>query len=239
MQLTHLCFANDLLVLCHGDSDYVGVVKKSVDKFSKVSGLHPNMSKSTIFFGSLNESERTRILSIMSFAMEKLPMKYLGVPLLAQRLTVTDCKILVDKAKVAWKLVCRPKDKGGLGIKPLHEWNKGWKNLMNIRDSVKDKMIQVWGNGKGTSMWYDKWHSQGPLCEVISKRARYEAGILENFNVSDMIEDENYKWPINWNKKFPSISNMHVPILQDNVHDKIVWINKNRQHKQYITNMVW
>ncbi|GJX74986.1 hypothetical protein Tco_0313581 [Tanacetum coccineum] len=86
-------------LLCHGESDYVGVVKKSVDEFSKVSSLYPNMSKSTIFFGSLNESKITRILSIMPFAMEKLPMKYLGVPLLAQRLTVTDCKILVDKVK--------------------------------------------------------------------------------------------------------------------------------------------
>ncbi|GJU91627.1 hypothetical protein Tco_1304050 [Tanacetum coccineum] len=28
------------------------------------------------------------------------------------------------KAKIAWKVVCRPKDQGGLGIKPLREWNE-------------------------------------------------------------------------------------------------------------------
>ncbi|GKE50292.1 RNA-directed DNA polymerase, eukaryota, reverse transcriptase zinc-binding domain protein, partial [Tanacetum coccineum] len=36
----------------------------------------------------LNEGERARILSIMPFAMGKLPRKYLGVPLLAQRLSL-------------------------------------------------------------------------------------------------------------------------------------------------------
>ncbi|GJT78740.1 RNA-directed DNA polymerase, eukaryota, reverse transcriptase zinc-binding domain protein [Tanacetum coccineum] len=63
MMLTHLCFVGDLLVLCHGDSGYVEVVKKSLDDFSLVSGLHPNMNKSTIFFRILNEGERARILN--------------------------------------------------------------------------------------------------------------------------------------------------------------------------------
>ncbi|GJW05941.1 probable L-type lectin-domain containing receptor kinase S.7 [Tanacetum coccineum] len=73
-------------MLCHGDSG--SVIKKSLKEFSQVYGLHPNMSKSTIFFDSLNEGERARILSIMPFAMGKLPRKYLGVPLLAQRLSL-------------------------------------------------------------------------------------------------------------------------------------------------------
>ncbi|GKA13247.1 hypothetical protein Tco_0692893 [Tanacetum coccineum] len=131
----------------------------------------------------------------------KLPMKYLGVPLLAKCLRIFDCKQLVDKvkdrigdwknrflsyagrlqlissvlaslhtywdsvylipkavvneidkamkaflwshgggnkgrAKVAWKVVCRPKDQGGLGIKPLREWNEVllMKNLWKIID---------------------------------------------------------------------------------------------------------
>ncbi|GJV64997.1 hypothetical protein Tco_1475825 [Tanacetum coccineum] len=79
-------------------------------------------------------------------------------------------------------------------------------------------------------MRYDKWHSQGPLCKVMSRRARYKDGTPDNVNVRDMIEDGNWKWPANWNKRFPLISNIHVPILQENVHG---------QHKQFSTNMVW
>lgn len=51
LQISHLCFADDLLVLCHGDVNSVKVVKKALDKFSAVSGLHPNMGKSIVFLG--------------------------------------------------------------------------------------------------------------------------------------------------------------------------------------------
>ncbi|GJZ75843.1 RNA-directed DNA polymerase, eukaryota, reverse transcriptase zinc-binding domain protein [Tanacetum coccineum] len=53
------------------------------------------------------------------------------------------------KERVAWSMVCRPKDQGGLGIKPLEKWNEvmrvthiwkvladkdqGWKNLLDLR----------------------------------------------------------------------------------------------------------
>ena len=56
LKLTHLCFADDLLVLCNGDKEFVAVVKKTLDEFSSVSGLFPNMSKSIIFFGSIPEN---------------------------------------------------------------------------------------------------------------------------------------------------------------------------------------
>lgn len=189
MKLTHLCFADDLLVLCNGDKESLAVVKKTLDDFSSVSGLFPNMSKSTNFFGSISESLKKELLEVIPFKCGSLPMKYLGVPLLAKQLGVNDCKILIDnvegrincwknkclsyagriqliasvlstmqqywasvymlpitvikelekifkrflwnsgksangKARVAWKLVCRPKDQGGLGIKPLRQWNE-------------------------------------------------------------------------------------------------------------------
>nr|GEV61913.1 RNA-directed DNA polymerase, eukaryota, reverse transcriptase zinc-binding domain protein [Tanacetum cinerariifolium] len=33
MEITHVCFADDLLVLCHGDADSVKVVRETIDKF--------------------------------------------------------------------------------------------------------------------------------------------------------------------------------------------------------------
>ncbi|GKD81961.1 hypothetical protein Tco_1348800, partial [Tanacetum coccineum] len=41
------------------------------------------------------------------------------------------------KARIAWKMVCMPKEQGGLGIKPLKRWNEVllirqfWKILEN------------------------------------------------------------------------------------------------------------
>lgn len=50
LQLTHLCFADDLLMVCYGDVNSVQVVKLASEEFSSVSGLYPNLSKSTVFF---------------------------------------------------------------------------------------------------------------------------------------------------------------------------------------------
>ncbi|GKG54525.1 hypothetical protein Tco_0560180, partial [Tanacetum coccineum] len=55
----------------------ISTIKRALEKFSKVSGLHPNMSKSTIFCGSLNEELRDEILSILPFQIGKLPVRYL------------------------------------------------------------------------------------------------------------------------------------------------------------------
>ncbi|GKC16918.1 RNA-directed DNA polymerase, eukaryota, reverse transcriptase zinc-binding domain protein [Tanacetum coccineum] len=93
LKLTHMCFADDLLVLCNGDIESLRVVKKSLDEFSRVSGLYPNLSKSTIVFGNVPNNEKVDMLQILSFKCGKLPMKYLGVPLLAKRLGVKDCAI--------------------------------------------------------------------------------------------------------------------------------------------------
>ena len=49
-RLSHVYFADDLLVMCHGDAISVGVIKKALDEFSGCSGLIPNQSKSTTYF---------------------------------------------------------------------------------------------------------------------------------------------------------------------------------------------
>nr|GEV73506.1 zinc knuckle CX2CX4HX4C [Tanacetum cinerariifolium] len=38
LEITHLCFADDLLVLCHGDCESVSIIKKSLNEFSRQTG---------------------------------------------------------------------------------------------------------------------------------------------------------------------------------------------------------
>ncbi|GJS68035.1 RNA-directed DNA polymerase, eukaryota, reverse transcriptase zinc-binding domain protein [Tanacetum coccineum] len=195
LKLTHMCFADDL-ILCNGDKESLGVVKKALHEFSSVFGLLPNLNKSTIFFGSINEGLKRELLQILLFKLGSLPMKYLGVPLIAKKLGVKECKCLLDnmekrinfwrnkllsyavvsdldklfkrflwnsvdstkgKARVAWNLVCRPKDQGGLGIKPLQKWNEVilsaqiWKIIEN-----KESIWVKWVNTvklKGKGFW--------------------------------------------------------------------------------------
>nr|GEY07351.1 hypothetical protein [Tanacetum cinerariifolium] len=106
LKMTHLSFAYDLFVFCHGDVNSIYVIKDALLEFSKVSGLLPNLGKSVIFFGSVKENDRMVIMQALPFKADKLSVKYLGIYLLAKRLGIKDCKYLVDKVKnkvMDWK----------------------------------------------------------------------------------------------------------------------------------------
>ncbi|PWA65179.1 reverse transcriptase domain, Reverse transcriptase zinc-binding domain protein [Artemisia annua] len=79
IQLTHLSFADGLLILSHGDYSSVKVISDALNEFIASSGLKPNIGKSTIFFGSVDAGEKQRILDILHFSIGKLPVKYLAV----------------------------------------------------------------------------------------------------------------------------------------------------------------
>nr|GFA01231.1 RNA-directed DNA polymerase, eukaryota, reverse transcriptase zinc-binding domain protein [Tanacetum cinerariifolium] len=99
LKLTHMCFDDDMLVMFNGDKESMGVVKKALDEFSSVSSLLHNLNKSTIFFGSINDGLKREILQILPFKLGSLPMKYLGIPLVAKRLGVKECMSLMENVE--------------------------------------------------------------------------------------------------------------------------------------------
>ncbi|GKE90908.1 RNA-directed DNA polymerase, eukaryota, reverse transcriptase zinc-binding domain protein [Tanacetum coccineum] len=99
LEITHLCFADDLLVLCHGDVASVKVIKTALDKFGSVSGLFPNLGKSTIICGSMDRGTIDTILQILPFKKGKLHVRYLDVLLISKKIRIKDSKGLMDKVK--------------------------------------------------------------------------------------------------------------------------------------------
>ncbi|GJW72779.1 hypothetical protein Tco_0132149 [Tanacetum coccineum] len=111
---------DDLFLFAHGDANSARVIMDALDEFKQVSGLTPS----------------------------RLPVKYLGVPLVSSRLIYRDCKELIEKVQARvdnWKnntstqlvfvepwefeeraskggmgcCFCLPKSEGGLGIRSL------------------------------------------------------------------------------------------------------------------------
>ncbi|KAK1441011.1 hypothetical protein QVD17_06847 [Tagetes erecta] len=91
---------NDLI---HEGND---VPKAFVKHYEDFLGLVASIQKSTVYFCNVKESVRLDILRILPFVEGKLPVKYLGVPLISSRLRYRDCKVLVerlDKRISDWK----------------------------------------------------------------------------------------------------------------------------------------
>ncbi|KAL2224964.1 UNVERIFIED_CONTAM: hypothetical protein Sindi_2996400 [Sesamum indicum] len=77
-------FADDLLLLCKADLDSIRVFKEGLDWFAELSGLRLNVQKrpDAGYFG---------------LSGGHLPMRYLGLPLISSRLTISDCQPLISK----------------------------------------------------------------------------------------------------------------------------------------------
>ncbi|KAL0294292.1 UNVERIFIED_CONTAM: hypothetical protein Sradi_6894300 [Sesamum radiatum] len=95
--ILNLCFADDVLIFCAGDVPSVRRVKVVLEEFAELSGLQVNSSKSTVIFSKAIQSERQELLDLLGFQEGCLPIKYLGVPLTASRLSVADCRPILDK----------------------------------------------------------------------------------------------------------------------------------------------
>ncbi|GJV69830.1 RNA-directed DNA polymerase, eukaryota, reverse transcriptase zinc-binding domain protein [Tanacetum coccineum] len=99
LELINLCFADDLFLFAHGDVNSASIIKEALDEFKDASGLYPSMPKSKAYFCNVINHTKLAILHVLPFEEDRLPVKYLGVPLVSSRLIFRDCKELIDKVQ--------------------------------------------------------------------------------------------------------------------------------------------
>jgi hypothetical protein len=95
--LTHLCFANDLMLFVAADIPSIKLIKEGLEEFRMLSGLSVNQSKSEVFCANVPSDLQAQILSILQFRAGKLPVRYLGMPLISGKLSYDDCVPLIEK----------------------------------------------------------------------------------------------------------------------------------------------
>lgn len=73
------------------------ILKAKLDQFSMVSGLTINPLKRNIFLAGISDELRSSIMHEIGFLEGALPVKYLGVPLSAGRISYDQCQELLAK----------------------------------------------------------------------------------------------------------------------------------------------
>ncbi|XP_039027612.1 uncharacterized protein LOC120161430 [Hibiscus syriacus] len=97
ISLTHLCFADDLLMFCYGSLDSMLGVVSVLNKFYEMSGLMLNASKTEMYACGVNDGVLEQIKRATRFRIDQFPVRYLGVPLVTRKLSRTDCSALMRK----------------------------------------------------------------------------------------------------------------------------------------------
>ncbi|XP_074297070.1 uncharacterized protein LOC141627746 [Silene latifolia] len=81
LKLSHLMFADDLLLFSKGDTTSIMILLRAFATFSVATGLQMNSLKSNIYFNGVASRVKSDILQISGFSEGALPFKYLGVPI--------------------------------------------------------------------------------------------------------------------------------------------------------------
>lgn len=98
-KLTHLSFADDLLIFIDGSLASVQAVLQVLREFELRSGLAVSVQKSSFFASGMTEAETDLIKFSTGMPMGTLPVRYLGVPLCTKKLSLLNCEGLLQQIK--------------------------------------------------------------------------------------------------------------------------------------------
>ena len=94
--ITHLMFADDVMVFFDSGSSSLHGINETLDDFAGWSGLHMNRDKTQLFYAGLSQDESTA-LATYGFSVGSLPIRYLGLPLMHRKLKISEYSPLIDK----------------------------------------------------------------------------------------------------------------------------------------------
>lgn len=99
VQLTHLCFADDIMIFMDGRPRSVERVVNIFESFTGKSGLRISVEKSTIHLAGISNQIKNDIVTRFPFDLGKFPVRYLGLPLMTKKMTMNDCTPLLESIR--------------------------------------------------------------------------------------------------------------------------------------------
>ncbi|KAL2228422.1 UNVERIFIED_CONTAM: hypothetical protein Sindi_1821900 [Sesamum indicum] len=95
--ITTLSFSVGLNGKPHGFFASTRGLRQGLDYFGNWSGLRLNVQKSYLILSRSTQGLKEEMLAVLEFQKGHLPMRYLGLPLISSRLSLSDCHPLLQK----------------------------------------------------------------------------------------------------------------------------------------------
>ncbi|RVX06497.1 putative ribonuclease H protein [Vitis vinifera] len=235
LNISHLFFADDTIIFCEASKDHLTHLSWILIWFEAASGLRINLAKSEIIpVGEVVEMEELAVE--LGCRVGSLPSQYLGLPLgapnrapymwdgveervVARRLEKVQRDFLWGggnrKGKihlVKWEVVCKDKDKGGLGLRKLAMLNKAllgkwiwrlkkangavgvgvWKEIWKESEWCWDNMMLRVGKGNTIKFWIDVWCSDSALSHCFPHL--FGMAAQRNSTVEEMWDQNSVLW---------------------------------------------
>ncbi|XP_013624294.1 PREDICTED: uncharacterized protein LOC106330365 [Brassica oleracea var. oleracea] len=216
--ITHLSFADDMLIFFDGSTASLGVIIQLLNEFHSGSGLCLNLAKTGLFVDGANHTVSREMAASFGLSQGSLPVRYLGLPLMPHKLRPHDYQPLIDRVtkKIkSWTLrnlsfagrlqLIQSVLYGSLWVAWVKHniigdrllWdadfsNSGswlWRGLMNLRPLARPFLSCFVQSGDTALFWHDNWTGLGPLLEITGANGPRVSGISALSSVSEAIRD--------------------------------------------------
>ncbi|XP_010481206.1 PREDICTED: uncharacterized protein LOC104760055 [Camelina sativa] len=97
--VTHLIFVDDIMLFFDGETASVQAIVTLLEYFTSISGLVMNKTKTELYLSGSSEADQRMLCANFGFTRGSLPVKYLGLPLLPNPLSRSDCEPLVSNIR--------------------------------------------------------------------------------------------------------------------------------------------
>ncbi|XP_058732862.1 uncharacterized protein LOC131604442 [Vicia villosa] len=96
LNITHLSFADDVLLFSRGDH-LIEILLDAFNSFFETTGFIVNPKKCKAFFGGMDSETKKKVLLHTGFSEGQFPIRYLGIPLASTKLSIHQYFPLTDK----------------------------------------------------------------------------------------------------------------------------------------------
>lgn len=97
--LTHLCFADDLLIFTDGKLSSVQAILEILHDFLLHSGLSISLQKTSFVTCAVPQDQIVLIASTTGLTVASFPVRYLGIPLCSHKISLHHCAPLLEHIK--------------------------------------------------------------------------------------------------------------------------------------------
>ncbi|GJU23248.1 hypothetical protein Tco_1156590 [Tanacetum coccineum] len=249
---------HDLFLFARVYPNLVSVIMDALEEFKQVSGLVPSIPKGTAFFCNVPNAIKATILNSMPFAevndwrnkflslagrlqlirsvLSSVHIYWAFVFILPTRIVHEleqlmrgflwrQGEIKKGKAKVAWDSICMPKHEGGLGIRRIDDFNVALMATHIWRILTHKESLWV--------KWVHKYKPNG--CSFWDVPCRGDV----SWGWRKLLQIRSTRWPPDWLSRFPSMAQLHVPLLLDDMDDVILWRDKDGVLRSFLVACVW
>ncbi|XP_057951075.1 uncharacterized protein LOC131145916 [Malania oleifera] len=146
--VTHLVFADDLMLFSGGDVVSVKYLMDCLKEFAQCSGLSANCLKSNLFQTRMKANDLEEVINQTGIKEGVFPFRYLGIPLMSSRLNAAHYKPLIDRI-------------AGKEHSPLFKRVVEIKNqLVQVAGGVEAVVEMLNKMQNNSHMWYDLWREK-------------------------------------------------------------------------------